>query len=138
LILEDPYHRVLSLKKKKLSKNKGNYQRRTKWGKPDENGGSAPIEKGIFWPGIISVLAVVLFMILFEDQSKKVISAIFNFCTNQLGFIYIWFGAIALGIVAWLGLGKYSKVRLGGPDAKPEFSRWSWIAMFFCSGIGTS
>ena len=107
-------------------------------GKPDENGGSAPIEKGIFWPGIISVLAVVLFMILFEDQSKKVISAIFNFCTNQLGFIYIWFGAIALGIVAWLGLGKYSKVRLGGPDAKPEFSRWSWIAMFFCSGIGTS
>ena len=36
------------------------------------------------------------------------------------------------------GFGKYGDIRLGGPDAKPEFSRWSWIAMFFCSGVGTS
>ena len=107
-------------------------------GKPVDNGGSAPIEKGIFWPGIISILAVVLFMIIFEPQSKKAISAIFNFCTDQLGFIYIWFGALALGMVVWLGFGRYGSIRLGGPDAKPEFSRWSWIAMFFCSGIGTS
>lgn len=106
-------------------------------GKP-VNGESAPVEKGIFWPAIISVLAVVLFMIVFEPQAKKVISAIFNFCTDQLGFIYIWFGVIALGIVVWLGFGRYGTVRLGGPDAQPEFSRWSWIAMFFCSGIGTS
>ncbi len=106
--------------------------------KPADNGGSSPIEKGIFWPAIISVLAVVLFMIIFEPQAKKAISAIFNFCTDQLGFLYIWFGVIALGVVAWLGFGKYSHIRLGGPDAKPEFSRWSWIAMFFCSGIGTS
>jgi len=106
--------------------------------KPVENGGFAPIEKGIFWPAISCVFAVVVFMIIFEPQAKKVISAIFNFCTDQLGFVYIWFGAIALGVVAWLGFGRYSDVRLGGPDAKPEFNRWSWIAMFFCSGIGTS
>lgn len=103
-----------------------------------ENSRSAPIEKGIFWPGIICVLIVVLFMIIFEPQAKKAISAIFNFCTNQLGFIYTWFGVIALAVVAWLGFGKYGDIRLGGPDAKPDFSRWSWIAMFFCSGIGTS
>ena len=102
------------------------------------NGTSAEIEKGIFWPGIITVLAVVVFMIAFEEPSKKAISAIFNFCTDQLGSIYLWFGAFALGVCVWLGFGKYGNVRLGGPDAKPEFSRWSWIAMFFCSGIGTS
>ena len=102
------------------------------------NGGSAPIEKGIFWPGIVSVIVVVVFMIAFESQAKEVISAIFSFCTNQLGFIYTWFGVIALGVVAWLGFGKYGDIRLGGPDARPEFSRWSWVAMFFCSGIGTS
>ena len=99
---------------------------------------SAPIEQKIFWPGFICVVAAVLFMMVFEAQSKKVIDAIFGVCTDQFGFMYLWFGVLALIACLWLGFGKYANVRLGGPDAKPEFSRWSWIAMFFCSGIGTS
>ncbi|SHO51555.1 BCCT family transporter [Desulfopila aestuarii] len=102
------------------------------------SGTSAEIDKGIFLPGIITILAVVVFMIVFEESSKKVIDVVFNFCTDQLGSLYLWFGAFALGFCGWLGFGRYGNVRLGGPDAKPEFSRWSWIAMFFCSGIGTS
>lgn len=100
--------------------------------------GSAEIEKGIFLPAIITVLAVVVLMIVFEAPAKTAISAIFNFCTDQLGSIYMWFGMFALGMCTWLGFGPYGHVRLGGPDAKPEFGRFSWIAMFFCSGIGTS
>lgn len=102
------------------------------------NGKGAEIDKGIFLPGIITVLAIVLFMIFFEAQAKTAMSAIFNFCTDQLGSVYLWFGFFALCMCLWLGFGRYGNVRLGGPDAKPEFSRWSWIAMFFCSGIGTS
>ncbi|MDD6678364.1 MAG: BCCT family transporter [Firmicutes bacterium] len=29
------------------------------------------------------------------------------------------------------------KVKLGGKDAKPEFSMWNWFAISLCSGIGT-
>ena len=29
------------------------------------------------------------------------------------------------------------KVRLGGPDAKPEYSTWNWFAISLCAGIGT-
>lgn len=102
------------------------------------NGRSADIAKGIFWPAIITVFSVVALMILFEAPAKKVIDAIFGFCTDQLGSIYLWFGMFALGVCTWLGFGRYGHVRLGGPDAQPEFNRFSWIAMFFCSGIGTS
>ncbi|SDO68141.1 BCCT family transporter [Desulforhopalus singaporensis] len=105
---------------------------------PIQRNDSAPIEKGIFWPAIIAVLVVVVFMIGYESQAKAVMNSIFNFVTDQLGFLYIWFGVISLGLVAWLGFGRYGNIRLGGPDAKPEFSRWSWVAMFFCAGIGTS
>lgn len=104
----------------------------------EKNSGSVPIEKSIFWPGIICVLVVVVFMMVFEEPSKKAIETAFNFCTDQFGFIYLIFGAFALVTCLWMGFGKYGNVRLGGPDARPEFSRWSWIAMFFCSGIGTS
>ncbi len=38
----------------------------------------------------------------------------------------------------YLALGKYGKVKLGQPDDKPEFSRFSYIAMLFTAGIGSS
>jgi BCCT family betaine/carnitine transporter len=38
----------------------------------------------------------------------------------------------------YLAFGKYGNVRFGGPDARPEFSRLSWVAMFFCAGVGTA
>ena len=28
------------------------------------------------------------------------------------------------------------RVRLGGPDARPDYSHWSWFAMLFAAGIG--
>lgn len=98
----------------------------------------APIEKAIFWPSVVSIVTIILFMVIFEAESKTVIDSIFGFVTDQLGFVYIWGGALIFGAVIWLGFGKYSHVRLGGPDAKPEFKRLSWMAMFFTSGIGTA
>ena len=96
---------------------------------------TAPVEKSIFLPSVISIVAIILFMILFEGEAKSAISAIFSYVTDQLGFVYIWAGALSLGAVTWIGFGKYSNVRLGGPDARPEFKRLSWMAMFFCSAI---
>ena len=28
------------------------------------------------------------------------------------------------------------RVRLGGPNARPDYSAWSWFAMLFAAGIG--
>ncbi|WP_426417502.1 BCCT family transporter [Aestuariirhabdus sp. LZHN29] len=102
------------------------------------NGDVAAVDKGIFWPALITISVVLLSMILFEESAKTIVKTMFNFFTDQLGFVYIWAGALFLGAVAWLSFGKYSHIRLGGAEARPEFSRMSWIAMFFCSGIGTA
>ena len=75
---------------------------------------------------------------VFSEPAKDTLGKIFNFTTNQFGFAYIWFVIAMAGVLVFLAFGKYGKVRFGGPDAKPEFSTMSWIAMFFCSGIGTS
>lgn len=98
----------------------------------------AEIDRQIFLPSIITILTLIVFMIIFEAESKTVISSIFSFVTDQLGSLYIWAGALGLGAVAWLGFGRYSHVKFGGKEAQPEFTRLSWVAMFFCSGIGTA
>lgn len=38
----------------------------------------------------------------------------------------------------WLIFGRYGKVKLGDPNDQPEFSNFSWGAMLFCAGMGTS
>ena len=99
---------------------------------------TAEIDKGVFVPGAIFIALTILISIAFEKQAKMAMSGLFNFCTDQLGSVYLIFAAFALVATMWLGLGRYGNVRLGGPEAKPEFSRWSWVAMFYCSGIGTA
>jgi len=99
---------------------------------------SAPIETQIFASGFAVVLAAILFLFLAGDTASKVIDGIFKFSTNQLGALYIWFTLFCFGVELYLAFGKYGKVRFGGPDARPEFTRLSWVAMFFCAGIGTA
>ena len=35
-----------------------------------------------------------------------------------------------------MSLGRYGDIRLGGPDARPEFSIGNWLAMLFSAGMG--
>lgn len=99
---------------------------------------TVPVDKGIFWIAFVVVVVLVSLMAIFAEQAKVVLGTIFNFTTGPLGFTYIWFMLAMAVVLIWLAFGKYGKVRMGGPDAKPEFRTTSWIAMFFCSGIGTS
>ncbi len=98
----------------------------------------APIDKTVFWIGFAVIVAVVIILAILAEPAKGALGKIFTFTTNALGFTYIWFVLAMAGILIWLAFGKYAKVRLGGPDARPEFSTMSWVAMFFCAGIGTS
>ncbi|XNS77738.1 BCCT family transporter (plasmid) [Vibrio cyclitrophicus] len=102
------------------------------------NNNDLKIDPRIFIPCITVIFATISYMIVFEQSARELIGVLFTYITNQLGFVYLWAGAAAFGFVLWLCFGRYSTVRFGGADARPEFSRISWIGMFFCSGVGTS
>lgn len=98
----------------------------------------AQIDGSVFWPALLATLLAVALMLWFPEVSARGLSATFKVITHQLGFIFVWSGVAFLGLVAWISFGKYGGVRLGGPEARPDFSTLSWIAMFFCSGIGSA
>jgi BCCT family betaine/carnitine transporter len=112
----------------------GNLMSKEKSNKPKV----APVDKPLFFgsAGLITILVVL--MIVFEEKSGTALQGIFNFLTDQMGAVYLWATIISGFFIAWLAFGKYGNVKLGGPDAQPEFKTGSWLAMFFCSGIGTS
>ncbi len=99
---------------------------------------SAPIDRQVFWPSLICVIAVILPLAAMPEASDALLKRILSFTTHQFGFLYLWFVAANFAVLLWFAFGRYGRVLLGSPGEKPEFSYLSWIAMLFCAGIGTS
>jgi BCCT family betaine/carnitine transporter len=98
----------------------------------------APIDKHVFWPALIVVVAAIVPLMIFPDQSAKVLDRVLGLIKHKLGFLFLWFTLGVFGAVLWFAFGRYGSVRFGGSRAEPEFSKLSWIGMLFCAGIGTS
>ena len=65
---------------------------------------------------------------LFADIQKQL--------SDGLGWLIILLANGFLAFVIYLALSKHKKIKLGGPDAQPEFSNINWIAMLFSAGLG--
>jgi BCCT family betaine/carnitine transporter len=99
---------------------------------------SAPIDKQVFWPALLVVVAAIVPLMAFPEQSAAVLDRVMGFITHSFGFLFLWFTFACLAVLLWFAFGKYGSVRFGGAEAEPEFRTLSWIAMLFCAGIGTS
>lgn len=66
------------------------------------------------------------------EGAGAIISAIFS--GLDWFFMVVVTGLLILSLC--LALSKYGRVKLGGPEEKPEFSTPSWLAMLFAAGMG--
>ncbi len=56
---------------------------------------------------------------------------------DGFGHYYLWFTLLVLIGTLLLGLSPLGSIRLGGADAKAEFSTFAWFSMLFGAGMGT-
>lgn len=99
---------------------------------------SANIDWFIFITSAALILAVCVPLMLFPDAGKAVLDSGFEYVTQDLGVIYILFASAALVVLLVLAFGRHGDTRLGPPDSRPDYGNFSWGAMLFCGGIGTS
>jgi BCCT family betaine/carnitine transporter len=86
-----------------------------------------------------SAIACVLFfgpMIIFSDAAQQYVDIGIHAITYTTDWLWeiVVFACFIFAI--WLAFGRFGKVRLGGPEDKPDFSTFTWIAMMFCSSTG--
>jgi len=98
----------------------------------------AALDGRVFWSSVCVILAVIIPLTLFPESGAAAVKQVFNFATGQFGWLYLLAGVSILGFMLWLALGRYGHVRLGRAEDLPEFPYFSWVAMMFCAGIGTS
>jgi BCCT family betaine/carnitine transporter len=116
--------------------------------RPPQGQGAPPVrpqgdrEPSVDWPVFAitaaTVLGVCLLVFLSPDRAGVVITDIHGKLTRNLGFLYQWYVIALLGFLAFIAFSRHGKIRLGGRDARPDFSTLSWIGMIFCAGVGAT
>ncbi|QOR39892.1 BCCT family transporter [Billgrantia diversa] len=88
---------------------------------------------------VVSALAsgvFILLTLLFPERAGSIFQSIVGFATGTLdGYFMLVVDFFILFCIALVVL-PYGSVRLGGPDARPDYGYLSWFAMLFAAGIG--
>lgn len=113
----------------------------------DESAGHRPGEKN--WTGFgfdlhpqVSLAAgglVLLFIVLtlvFREQSGAFFQSLLDGIGNTFGWLYILAANFFIIVMVLIAASDYGRIRIGGPDALPEFSTFSWYAMLISAGMG--
>ncbi|MFO7789853.1 MAG: BCCT family transporter [Bacteroidales bacterium] len=90
----------------------------------------------VFFGAAGFVLAVILFGTLWTETAGRVFSQVLDFISKHFGWYYVLIVFFFLIFVIWLYFSPYGKIRLGGENSKPEFSRFGWFSMLFAAGMG--
>ncbi len=79
---------------------------------------------------------IVLWGVLFTDSLADASTAALDWVIGSFGWFFVLSATGFVAFAAWLGIGRYGRIRLGQDGEKPEFSRLSWVAMMFSAGMG--
>lgn len=80
--------------------------------------------------------AVVIAVIADPAGSADLIDRMRTFVTSGFTWHFVLYSLIAVGVCAWLSIGRTGTIRLGGPKARPEHGRFAWYSMLFGCGQG--
>jgi len=90
----------------------------------------------VFFVSAVLIVLFVIGSILFPEVSKQGLEATRNWVQETFDWMLLSAGnAFVLFCLALIAL-PVGKIRLGGDDARPDFSTLSWFAMLFAAGMG--
>jgi glycine betaine transporter len=68
----------------------------------------------------------------FEAMSNAALAAVIQ----HAGWLYLLIVFLTLVFLGYLAFGPMARLRIGGRDAEPQFSKPTWLSMLFAAGMG--
>lgn len=94
------------------------------------------IHNPVFFVSSSLIVLFVIATIQFPEQANTLLGDVRSWCLATFdSFVMMSVNVIMLFCLALIVM-PVGNIRLGGSDAKPEFSRLSWFAMLFAAGMG--
>ena len=88
---------------------------------------------------VVSAVLILLFVILsliFPEQANSMLGATREWLGETFDWLFLSAGNLFVLFCIALILLPVGSIRLGGDDAKPDFSLFSWFSMLFAAGMG--
>ncbi len=90
----------------------------------------------VFIASSILIIAFLIATLLFTDPAQAVLGGTRQWITSNFDWFFISAGNVFVLFCLLLIVLPLGSIRIGGQEAKAEFSRLSWFAMLFAAGMG--
>ncbi len=94
------------------------------------------IHHPVFWTCSVLILAFVVGTLLMPEAAKEAFDGSKGWSIANFDWLFMVAGNIFVIFCLMLIVMPVGRVRIGGEDARPEYSNMSWFAMLFAAGMG--
>ncbi|MEH0156970.1 BCCT family transporter [Limibacter armeniacum] len=90
----------------------------------------------VFITSFLIIATLVSTTLIVGEPMEEWFSKTQTYVSNKVGWFFILLVNSLLIFALFLCFGKFSKIKIGGPDAKPDFTNVGWFSMLFSAGMG--
>lgn len=94
------------------------------------------INTNVFFISGSLILIFILLTLMDPKLSKDTLESAKVWTLAKFDWLFVFTTNIILLFMLYLLISPFGKIRLGGEDAKKEFSTFSWLGMLFSAGMG--
>ena len=94
------------------------------------------IHNPVFLISTILILVFVIGTLAAPEAAKSSFDGAKAWSINGFDWLFMVAGNVFVLFCLFLIFSSLGKIRIGGQEARPEFSRMSWFAMLFAAGMG--
>ncbi len=94
------------------------------------------VDAPVFWPSAIIIILFITVTLVVGDPMEEIFGKIQGAISSSGGWFFVLAVNFFLIFVLYIAFSKFGSIKLGGRNAKPEFSKGAWFAMLFSAGMG--
>ncbi len=94
------------------------------------------IHSAVFSFSALIILAFVVLTLALPEHAGPVFNAMRKWLTSNLDWFFLLAGNVFVLLCVALIVSPLGRIRIGGAEASPDFSYFSWFAMLFAAGMG--
>lgn len=94
------------------------------------------IHNPVFTTSALAIIVFIVLTLVFPADAKVMLEGARTWSTETFDWLFMIGGNVFVLFCLLMIVLPVGRIRLGGDDAKPDFSRMSWFSMLFAAGMG--
>ena len=94
------------------------------------------VHQPVFTTAAVCIAAFVFLTLAFQNAAEPIFVGLRDWLTGHLDWFFLLAGNVFVVLCLALIVSPLGRVRLGGPEATPDYGYLGWFAMLFAAGMG--